>query len=107
MAERRGRAGQVGEARDHQTSAVSRLGCTSLRDWTVQICGNYKLIIKKAAKLELYLLPHIKGLLASLTGGKTFTDLHLSHAYLQVKLDEESKKYVTVNTDRVSFSTTD
>ena len=68
------------------------------RDETVQIYGNYQLTINKAAKLEVYLLSCIEDLLASLASGKTFTKLDLFHPYFQVKLDEESKKYVTVNT---------
>ena len=51
-------------------------------DGTVRICGDYKLTINKAAKLEVYPLPLIEDLLASLAGGKTFTKLDLSHAYL-------------------------
>ena len=54
--------------------------------------------VNKAAKLKLYPLPRIEDLLVFLAEGKTFTKLDLSHDYLQVKLDEESKKYVTVNT---------
>ena len=33
-----------------------------------------------------------------MTGGTKFTKLDLFHAYLQVFLDPESRKYVTVNT---------
>ena len=39
-------------------------------------------------------------LLASLAGGKTFTKLDLAHAYLQIPLDEQSKKYTTINTHK-------
>ena len=73
------------------------------RDGTVQICGDYKLIINTAVKLEVYSLPRIKDLFASLAGGKTFTKLDLSHAYLQGKLDEKSKQYINVNTHRGLF----
>ena len=73
------------------------------RDGTVWIHGDYKLTVNKAGKLEVYPLPRIEDLLASLAGGKTFTKLDLSHAYLQVKLDEESKKCVTVNTHKGLF----
>ena len=55
------------------------------RDGTVCICGDYKLTVNQVAKLEVYLLPRIKGLLASLTGGKTLTKLDFSQAYIQVK----------------------
>ena len=62
------------------------------RDGTVRICSNYKLTVDKAAKHEVHPLPRIEDLPASLAGRKTFTKLDLSHAYLQVQLDEESRK---------------
>jgi len=43
-------------------------------------------------------LPCIEELIATLSGGKTFTILDLSHAYLQLKLDEVSQELVTINT---------
>ena len=73
------------------------------RDGTVRICGDYKLTVNKAAKLEVYPLPRIEDLLTSLAGGKSFTKLDLSHAYLQVRLEETSQQYVTVNTHRGLF----
>ena len=38
-----------------------------------------------------------------LTGGRTFTKIDLSQEYLQVPFDEESKKYVVVNTHKGLF----
>ena len=43
---------------------------------------------------------------ASLAGGRTFTKLDLAHAYQQVGLDEESRKFVTVNTHKGLFEYT-
>ena len=40
---------------------------------------------------------------ASLAGGQSFTKLDLNNAYLQIELEEESKKYVTINTSRGLF----
>ena len=48
----------------------------------------------------MYPLPRIEEIFASLSGGKSFSKLDLSHAYKQVVLEEESQKYVTVNTHR-------
>ena len=45
-------------------------------------------------------MPRIEELFSSLTGGKSFTKLDLSHAYLQVELEEASKEYVTTNTHK-------
>ena len=48
----------------------------------------------------MYPLPHIEDLLASLSGGKSSTKLDLSYAYPRVHLEEASRQYITVNTDR-------
>ena len=42
-------------------------------------------------------------LVAALAGGKTFTKLDLSNAYLQLPLDEPSKEYLVINTHKGLF----
>ena len=63
----------------------------------VKICGDFKLTANKATKTEVYPLPWIEDLFASLAGGKMFPKLDLSHAYLQLPLTRESQPFVTVN----------
>ncbi len=46
-------------------------------DGTVRICGDYKITINKAAKLDKYPIPRIEDLFAKLAGGKSFTKLDL------------------------------
>ena len=75
-------------------------------DGSVRICGDYKLTINQAAKVDTYPLPRIEDLLASLAGGKSFSKLDLAHAYQQIQLEEESRKYVTVNTHKGLFQYT-
>ena len=58
------------------------------RDGNVRLCGDYKLTINSVAKNEVYPLPRIEELFASVSGGKVFSKLDLSHAYLQLQLDE-------------------
>ena len=72
-------------------------------DGRVRICGDYKVTINRAARLEKYPIPRIEELFASLAGGKTFSKLDLSHAYLQVPLDETSRRLVTINTHKGLF----
>ena len=72
-------------------------------DRRVRICGDYKVTINRAAKLEKYPIPRIDELFVSLSGGKMFSKLDLSHAYLQVPLEEASQKYVTINTHKGLF----
>ena len=75
-------------------------------DGSVRICGDYKLTVNQAAKVDTYPLPRIEDLLASLSGGKSFSKLDLAHAYQQIELDEESRKYVTINTHKGLFQYT-
>ena len=75
-------------------------------DGSIRICGDYKLTVNQVAKLDTYPLPRIEDLFASLSGGQTFSKLDLAHAYLQVKLDEESQKYVAVNTQKGLYTYT-
>ena len=72
-------------------------------DGSVRICGDYKVTVNQAAKVDHYPIPRIDDLFASLSGGKKFTKLDLSHAYQQVQLDEASRQYVTINTHKGLF----
>ena len=49
-------------------------------------------------KLDPYRIPCNENLFAKLSGGKSFTKLDLSQAYLQVPLDEASNQLVVINT---------
>ena len=77
------------------------------KDGSVRICGDYKMTINQAAKLEAYPLPKIEDLFASLTGGISFSKLDLSHAYQQLELEEESRPHVTINTHKGCSNTLD
>ena len=70
---------------------------------TVRICGDYRLTCNKALILDKYPLPKIEELLSSLSGGKYFSKLDMSNAYMQLSLDEESKDLTTINTHRGLF----
>ena len=70
------------------------------KDGKIRLCGDYKVTINQALEVDQYPLPNPDNLFATLAGGKRFTTLDLSQAYLQLLLDEESSKLVTVNTHR-------
>ena len=72
-------------------------------DGTARICGDYKLTVNKAAKLDAYPMPRIEDLFARLAGGKKFTKLDIAHAYQQIPLDEDSRSSVTINTHKGLF----
>ena len=51
-------------------------------------------------QVHQYPLPKPEDLFATLAGGKKFTTLDLSQAYLQLELDEQSSQYTTINTHK-------
>ena len=69
-------------------------------DDNVRVCGDYKVTINPHLDINQYPLPRAEELFAALNGGVHFTKLDLSEAYLQIELDEESKKYLVVNTHK-------
>ena len=73
-------------------------------DKQTRICGDFSQTVNKAAKVDAYPIPKIMDLFAKVApGAKKFAILDLSQAYQQVQLDEQSKKYVVINTHRGLF----
>ena len=70
------------------------------KDGRFRLCGDYKVTVNQALDIEEYPLPTPEELFSTLSGGKVFSKLDLSQAYLQIPVDESSKPYLTVNTQR-------
>ena len=68
------------------------------RNGSIRLCGAYKVTVNPVLDVDKYPLPRPEDIFATLAGGKKFTTLNLSHAYNQLILDKESRKYVVVNT---------
>ena len=62
--------------------------------------------INQALNVEQYPLPKPDELFSTLAKGKIFSKLDLSQAYLQLRLDERSMQYVTINTHKGLYSFT-
>ena len=73
-------------------------------DKSVRLCGDYKLTLNQVAKLDRYPIPRIEDLYAQLGNGTTYTKLDMRHAYEQIQLHPDSRKYVTINTPRGLFT---
>ena len=69
-------------------------------DKTIRICGDYKVTVNQASKLDNYPIPRIEDLLAVLGGGQHFSKLDMSQAYQQMELEEDFKKFTTINTHK-------
>ncbi|XP_034027378.1 uncharacterized protein K02A2.6-like, partial [Thalassophryne amazonica] len=73
------------------------------KDGTVRLCGDFKVTLNLALYIKKYPIPRIEDLFASLTGGQRFSKLDLSNAYLQMEVEEISKKLLTISTQKGLF----
>ena len=72
----------------------------------IRICGDFSVTVNPVSKLDRYPIPKSEDLFAKLAKGKQFSKLDLSHAYQQIPLEVESRKYVVINTHRGLFQYT-
>ena len=70
---------------------------------TIRICGDFKVMINSVSQVDTYPLPRVEELFSALSGGKYFSKLDMSQAYLQLELENDSKQYVTVSTHKGLF----
>ena len=68
------------------------------QDGNLRLCGDFKVTINSVMDIDQYPLPKPADIFATLSGGQRFTTLDLSHAYNQLQVDEESRKFLTINT---------
>ena len=68
----------------------------------IRICGDFKVTVNQALDLEVdkYPLPRVEDIFANLSPGQKFTKLDLRQAYLQLEMDDTSKKVLTINTHK-------
>lgn len=67
-------------------------------DGCLRVCGDYKTTVNPVLVVDKYPLPRPDDLMSQLAGGQRFSKIDLSQAYQQVQLDDESRKFVTINT---------
>lgn len=65
---------------------------------SVRLCGDYKITVNPELQAEQYPLPRIEDIFANLAGGQKFSKIDLRQAYHQIEVEEDSKKYLTINT---------
>ncbi|XP_049333824.1 uncharacterized protein K02A2.6-like [Astyanax mexicanus] len=73
------------------------------KNGAVRTCCDFKVTINPFLQVEQYPIPRIEDLFASLAGGQRFSKLDLSNAYLQMQVNESSRKLLTINTQKGLF----
>ena len=71
--------------------------------WDCKDLWSYKQTVNQVSKLDNYPIPKTEDLLATLGGGEKFTKLDMSQAYQEMTLEEESRKFTTINTHKGLF----
>jgi transposase InsO family protein len=69
----------------------------------VRICADLSTGVNQALDINQYPLPKPNELFVALNGGNQFSKIDFSDAYLQVKLDDESKQLMVINTHKGLF----
>jgi len=69
-------------------------------DGSLRLCADYKVTVNKFLTDVKYPLPKVLEIFASLNKGEKFSKIDLRMAYMQFKVDSESSKILTWNTER-------
>ena len=66
----------------------------------IRVCADFSAGLNECLWDHTYPLPTSEKIFSKLNGGKDFLKIDLSEAYLQVKVEEECTKYLTIHTHR-------
>ncbi|XP_062556755.1 uncharacterized protein K02A2.6-like [Armigeres subalbatus] len=72
----------------------------------VRICADYSTGLNSALEPHQHPLPLPQDIFAKLANKKVFSQIDLSDAYLQVEIDQDSRKLLTINTHKGLFEFT-
>lgn len=70
------------------------------KDNSVRVCGDFSITVNPQLIIDDYHLPTVDELFADLAGCTVFCKLDLRQAYLQLELNDESTKFLVLNTHR-------
>ena len=69
-------------------------------DDRLRICGDYKRTVNPCLNNDTFPQPTPEELFSKIHVMKKFSKIDLSQAYLQIQLEEQSQKYLTINTSK-------
>ncbi|KAF4532139.1 hypothetical protein B566_EDAN017008 [Ephemera danica] len=72
-------------------------------DGNIRICGDYSATVNLNCARDIHPLPSIEEILSKLNGGKFFARLDMPLAFLQIPVDKETSKILTLTTHKGLF----
>jgi hypothetical protein len=69
-------------------------------DGSARLCVYYSARLNDSLQLHLHPLPVPEDIFATLNGGHVFSQIDFCDAYLQVELDNDSKRFCNIKTNR-------
>ncbi|KAG8171902.1 hypothetical protein JTE90_015263, partial [Oedothorax gibbosus] len=69
-------------------------------DGSIRLCADYSITVNPSILVQQHPLPRLEEIFSSLSGGKEFSKLDFKHAYLQLKVHEDSQNLLTINTTK-------
>ncbi|XP_052895580.1 uncharacterized protein K02A2.6-like [Anopheles moucheti] len=72
-------------------------------DPIVRICADYSTGLNAALEMNSYPIPTPEDIFAKIAGCQRFSVIDLSDAYLQMEVDQDSQKLLTINTHKGLF----
>ena len=64
----------------------------------IRVCADFSTGLNECLRDHTNPVPTPEEIFSKLNGGKVFSKIDLSEAYLQVKVEEECTKYLTIHT---------
>ena len=79
---------------------ASPIVCVRKACGAIRICGDFKTTLNPCIYMYVdpHPLPRFEDLMSKITGSKHFTKIDLTEAYLQMEVDEQSRKYFVIAT---------
>ncbi|XP_054723430.1 uncharacterized protein K02A2.6-like [Uloborus diversus] len=69
-------------------------------DGSIRLCADYSVTLNPNLEVPQHPLPKLEEIFTCLNGGKHFSKLDFSHAYLQMRVHPESQHLLTLNTHK-------
>ncbi|EFO97163.1 hypothetical protein CRE_03461 [Caenorhabditis remanei] len=87
---------------DHSDWAAPVVAVTK-KNGSIRLCSDFSTGLNDAIEAHQHPLPTADDIFAKLNGGKFFSQIDLADAYLQIEVDDDSKKLLVINTHKGLF----